>query len=347
MKKTVLIIIAAVSLFSCRNDIITKSTPEEVFLAFWKTLDENYVYFEEKGLNWDSVYSVYYPKARAATTDEDLFNILEKIIQMFKDRHIWCNAYLPDNYPYSSEIIYYYNVNIMYSFYNFIYIDDYMNKLNSLPLYSYQHKTKNYAMISLYTFDTYYPDEYRNTNLEKFVECLNGLNYSDGLIINLISNGGGHIPYDILSLFFTDEHIVFYDVYKTSAGHNDFGEKIPVTVKGRGFVSETVPVIVLTSSATYSAANCFAYAMSNLPNCTLVGKETGGGGGTVHTILLPNSWILNYPFKKSFSSQGENMEYPLMPDIYVKKVDELNFDITDESYVAIRAIEVLDSINGF
>jgi hypothetical protein len=313
-------------------------------------MDENYVFFEEKGVDWDSVFQAYYPKAQAATTDKDLFDIFSEIIPMFKDEHVLCQAYQPDK-SFPSEITYhppYRSGYVFHSFYNLIYIDDYMDKLNSLPLYSYQHKTKNYAMISLFTFFTFYPDEYRNTNLEKFVACLNGLNYSGGLIINLISNGGGNLyhGYDILSLFFTDERIVGYDVYKTGAGHNDFSEKIPATVKGRGFVPGTVPVIVLTSASTYSAANNFAYMMSNLPNCILVGKETGGGGGTVRTVLLPNSWTLRHPYKKHFSIQGEIMEYPLMPDIYVKKLDENNRDTTYEEDVIIRAIEVLDSING-
>jgi hypothetical protein len=36
-----------------------------------------------------------------------------------------------------------------------------------------------------------------------------------------------------------------------------------------------------------------------------------------------------------------------MPDIYVKKVNEQNVNITCEQDVIVRAIEVLDSINGF
>jgi C-terminal processing protease CtpA/Prc len=86
-----------------------------------------------------------------------------------------------------------------------------------------------------------------------------------------------------------------------------------------------------------------------MPNCITIGKMTKGGGGGRYDVMLPNGWILSYPDNKYFCVNGENMEYGLMPDIYVKKVNELNNDddITREEDVLIRAIEVLDSINSF
>ena len=51
---------------SCREDIVLKNTPENVFLAFWNTMNERYVYFKEKKIDWDSIYTIYYPKAVAA-----------------------------------------------------------------------------------------------------------------------------------------------------------------------------------------------------------------------------------------------------------------------------------------
>ncbi|MDR2684568.1 MAG: hypothetical protein LBB53_04215 [Prevotellaceae bacterium] len=152
---------------------------------------------------------------------------------------------------------------------------------------------------------------------------------------------------DIVSLFFAGERTFINNVYKTGTEHNDFSEKIPLIIKGKNFVSENVPVILLTGPQSYSAANIFAYIMKDLPNCTVAGKKTGGGGGRVRSMLLPNSWILYYPYMKTFSAQGENMEFPLMPDFYVKKTDKNMRDATNEGDIIIRAVKILDSINGF
>ncbi|MCL1867683.1 MAG: hypothetical protein FWF72_01865 [Paludibacter sp.] len=42
----------------------------DLFVYFWETMNKNYVFFEEKGVNWDSVYSVYYPRTRNITERE-------------------------------------------------------------------------------------------------------------------------------------------------------------------------------------------------------------------------------------------------------------------------------------
>ncbi|MDR0828917.1 MAG: hypothetical protein LBN95_02245 [Prevotellaceae bacterium] len=375
MKKYFLIIFAVSALFSCRNDIITKSTPENVFLAFWKIMDENYVYFEEKGIDWDSVYNIYYPKAQTAKTDRDLFNIFAEIVPMFNDRHVSLSGYLPNNFSNGTFPSYYIYDNSSFEIETLfetdtlfqmpkgddviVHIPDtaceicvkevilmkYLNfSKTPIKLESYQNTIKNYGMIVPRHFEN--SNLYGSANEQIMTECLNNLNYSNGLIINLIHNEGGTDLWGILSLFYSGERTVAYELFKTGKGHNDFSEKIYQTFTGKGLVSETVPVILLTGPDTFSAANQFAYIMKDLPNCILIGKKTGGGGGAIRELKLPNSWQVHYPFEKGFTMQDENMEYPLMPDIYVKRVNA-NHDVTNESDVILKAIEVLDSINGF
>jgi len=386
MKTHILIFLAISIIFvSCRNDIITKTkTPEEVFLAFWKSMDETYVYFDEHNIDWDSIFNVYYPQAQAAKTDFDIFKILTEIIPPFADGHLSLTGYLqyvepnfenPNKELYPKEL---YPISTDGSF--TIYTTrsdrdtldwDWFNKKTektiensgflpvSLPLECYQHKTKNYAIIVLYAMgdgraEYHYlePDyknlDYVNTTPEKFYQCLNKLNYSDGLIIHNTRNVGGIYTTEMVMPFFTGERVFGYSVYKTGAGRKDFSEKIPQTMQGKGLVPENVPVIVLTGPYTYSAGNCFSYSMKDLPNCTLIGKKTGGGGGAIRKTLLPNAWQLTRSYMKLYSSQSENMEYPLMPDIYVQKMNlTYNRDTTSESDVILRAIEFLDSINNF
>lgn len=71
------------SLGSCRRDNITKrnllsdyevQSYADMFQVFWKGINENYVYWEQDPLNWDSIYTLYKPKFDTidllATTDQ-------------------------------------------------------------------------------------------------------------------------------------------------------------------------------------------------------------------------------------------------------------------------------------
>ena len=72
---------------SCDN-IIEENTPANVFEVFWRTMDENYVFFQEKGVDWDAVYDEYAPKARMVKNDDDLRYIFQDIIPLFQDGHM-------------------------------------------------------------------------------------------------------------------------------------------------------------------------------------------------------------------------------------------------------------------
>jgi len=355
MQKKYFIIFLSIIFLSCRKDIIIENTPKNVFLTFWKIMDENYVYFEEKNLNWDSVYSAYYPQAQAAKTDRDLFNIFSEIIPLFKDGHVNIKGTLNNSTfsisaPYSNDTLWSFGVYRPET--EYITIEDlgFEYKVGSIDFsyknfYGYQHKTKNYALILTYSMGDI---GWVNTTSEELTESLKCLNYKDGLIFSIIDNGGGWSDemYNIAAMFFSEKRVVDYSIFKAGKGHNDFGEKVFTEVQGKGIIPCSIPVILLTGPATYSAGNTFAYIINDLPNCISVGKRTGGGGGGRLSVMLPNGWTLYYPYRKLFSINSKNMEYGLMPDIYVKvEIDKK--DDTSVGDVMLKAIEVLDSIKCF
>ncbi|MDR3327908.1 MAG: S41 family peptidase [Prevotellaceae bacterium] len=332
-------------MFSCRRDIVIKDTPENVFTSFWKILDENYVYFEEKGIDWDSVYSVYYQIAKEAKTDAELIPIFKEIIPAFKDRHVSIQAF---DYPYMVPIIY--DSATVKSTVGWNY--DMEEKYGLLPRYfrfsepftCWQHKEKRYAMIEISSFAEWDFMINQTTPQDIFV-FLDSLHYENGLIIDVRLNSGGlgGIMYSIASPFFRGRHLAYYDVFKTGTGHNGFSEKFPQYFDGRGIVPASVPVILLIGNETFSAGNFFAYVMNDLPNCTAIGEKTGGGGGAINYVRLPNNWLLSYPWYKSYSTKGENMEFGLEPDVRVKVC--YDFEDGAKDSVILKALEVLDNIN--
>ena len=342
MQKKCFILFLSIIFLSCRKDIIIENTPENVFLTFWKIMDENYVYFQEKNLDWDSIFNVYYPQAKAVTNEKELHGIFSEIIPLFKDGHVGISCHLPGEFY--SDISYHFrddDESIQYRDNPFDTIPS-MEKLGFVEHKKntyYQYKHKNYSLITVFFSEP----------MTDLISYLNYLDYRDGLILDLTRSTGGksNNVYDITSLFFTGEKIVGYKQNKTGKGHNDFTGKIPVFLEGKNIIPENVPVVVLTGPYTFSAGNIFSYIMKELPNCIIIGKKTGGGGGARCEALLPNGWVLSYPFYKYFNAQQENTEFSLMPDIYVTKKNEDNENITHITDVIARAIEVLDSINGF
>ena len=230
MKKSLIyLFFLPVFFFASCDDIIIENTPENVFEVFWRTMDENYVFFEEKGIDWDSIHRIYAPKARKARNDEDLKDIFRSIIPQFQDGHLWINptnCFLITGVP-SLWFINNNNVEkltargfeIVHSEWNLLIL---------------VHKTRRVVYFKLNTFN------YRGSDISTHrpERLLNNLDFANGLIIDLSNNMGGNLNfvYNFVSAFFTDRKKVLYTQEKTGRGRNDFGDKMPVYLQGRAYV---------------------------------------------------------------------------------------------------------------
>jgi len=334
MKKITFVLLLLTSLYSCNDEIVIKDTPINVYNVFWKTLNERYVYLNEKSVDCDSVYNTYSSRVTLMKNSEELSVVFQEIINLFKDKHLG----IVKN---SGVYLGYYPLDTIGFFYP-LYSGKYGFELfprfsgnNGLSIV-YQHETKKYIYIQYNSFIA-------KTDLQFFQDQLKKLSFSDGIIIDIRNNGGGFSNYalELASMFFSGERIAFYERPKNNIGKNDY--KDPVTVKyyGGNIIPSTVPIVILTSSNTYSAANLFTYLMHDLPNCVTIGEKTGGGGSSIKSVYLPNGWILFYPNTKNISAKGENMELGLEPDIKIK------YTSFNDTIQFVKAIDILDSINGY
>ena len=333
--KSLLLLLTLTCITSCRDDIVKPNSREEVFQSFWDIMNRRYIYFEEKKINWDSIYTVYYPQAKATKSDDELLKIINEIIVQFKDRHLCLLKNTKKGYSYflPTDSINYVIHNYM-SQYNFIPLSIY----NGKAYRTYQHQLHHYAYMNYSSFLTPFDEELFLANLKK-------LQYQEGLILDLRENQGGFIDYllPFVSMFYNGNKVVFQTSSKQSSNKNDFGPLVPFSYPGKNIIPDSIPIIVLTRSKTYSCANLCSYMLRELTNCYTVGSTTGGGGGSPHYEYLPNGWILGFPFIKAYSAKGANTEYGLKPDFPVKY--NSTKDTTD--YPLIKAINVLDSINHF
>ena len=318
MKKSLIyLFFLPVFFFASCDDIIIENTPENVFEVFWRTMNENYVFFEEKGIDWDSIHRIYAPKARRAKDDTDLLNIFRNILPLFRDGHLWIQR--KDSQLRSIPLV------------SFAVISNDVDKLladgfevvhSERELLILTHKERRVVYFKLNTFN-YSGGRISTRHPERL---LNNLDFANGLIIDLSNNMGGNLNfvYNFVSAFFTDRKKVLYTQEKTGRGRNDFGDKMPVYLQGRAYVPYDVPLVVLASSGTYSAGNVALYMLDDLRNITVIGRPTHGGGGAQQIVVLPNGWVFGFPSNRIFSPSGRLTEFRFEPDIYIDVSDRSN-----------------------
>ncbi len=116
------------------------------------------------------------------------------------------------------------------------------------------------------------------------VAAMNFLAHSDALIIDLRQNGGGSpsmIQLLCSYLFAEPTHLNDFFVRRDGSTMQFWTQ---ANVAGPRL--DGVPVFVLTSSRTFSAAEEFTYNLKNLKRATIVGETTGGGAHPVSRVAF-------------------------------------------------------------
>ena len=78
----------ALSFTACVDEDVYEDSPLGNFEALWKIMDEHYCFFQEKGVDWDSVHAVYAPRFNAGMTDDQELEVLGNMLAELKDGHV-------------------------------------------------------------------------------------------------------------------------------------------------------------------------------------------------------------------------------------------------------------------
>lgn len=310
MKKTFMlfsVLLLALSFTACVDENAYEDTPSGNFEALWKIMDEHYCFFSEKGVNWDSIHTVYAPYFNQGMTDDQELEVLGKMLAELKDGHVNLFAGFDysrywgfhENYPqnYSDSLVRRY-LGTDYRIANG---------------FKYRILDDNIGYLRVATFENTIGAGNLDDILLYMQPCL-------GLIIDLRENGGGLMTSaETLAARFTDKEIlVGYMRHKTGKGHNDFSDMKEQTLKPAKGIRWHKPVVVITNRSVFSAANEFVKYMRHCPNVTIIGDRTGGGAGLPFSSELPNGWSIRFSACPMYDTDKQSTEDGIEPD---NKVD--------------------------
>lgn len=303
--KLVIGIVVAVVLAGCHDAPDFKDDNRGNFEALFSAIDEHYCFFEEKGIDWDSVGAAYRAEISSETDAYELFDICARMLDELKDGHV--NLSAPFNTSYYRK-----------------WWSDYPQDFNLRTLEQYylgfdweSSGGLIYKQIGEQTGYIYIPSFASAISGTKLDYALYRFKDCKALVIDVRDNGGGMLTNvkTLVGRFISKETSGGFISHKTGPGHNDFSKPYPISYEpaDKG-VKWLRPVIVLTNRSTFSAANDFVAAMKGLDGVTIVGAKTGGGGGLPFTSEMPNGWTVRFSACPITDRYGNSTESGIEPD---------------------------------
>lgn len=304
------ILTAALALTSCHSIPEYENTGKGNFEQLWTLFDEHYCFFEESGVDWDSVYRAYAPRVESCRTQRELFRLCADMVNELRDGHVNLTSPFATSYykKWWSDYPQNYNQRIVEE--NYLYFGG-----QQIGTVTYAVLPQNIGYISIPTFSSGIGEG----NLDYII---NYMALCDGLIIDVRDNGGGSIDNveTWVSRFITERTLAGSICHKTGKGHNDFSEPYEYYFEPpSGHLLWGKPVALLTNRSTFSAANNFVSIMRLLPNVTQIGDTTGGGCGMPLSFDLPIGWTVRMSACPVYDPQGRLTEFGLPPHIPVSQ----------------------------
>jgi hypothetical protein len=154
------------------------------------------------------------------------------------------------------------------------------------------------------------------------------LSNTNALIIDLRKNNGGAMEMGqfISSYFFSNKELPLYKYYYYDSGRKRIDKEMWLLPSVPGKRLDDIDIYILTSGATFSAAEWMSYSLQNLKRVTIVGEQTAGGAHPIDRKILTQGFSINIPFgevkdpitKLDFEGHG------VTPDVLCKSEDAVN-----------------------
>ena len=305
------IILLGVAATSCERvfmDDDEASNPVNVFDYLWNKVDQQYAFFDVKGVDWDSVREVFRPMVNDDMDNESLFSVCGAMLNTLQDGHT--------NLVSSFDVSH--NDSVYYRMYAEKNIDIDVVVLNYLTVNyhttgSFAHnaiRDGHVAYIRYSSFSDAISEDALKYLVDHYKDC-------DGMILDLRQNGGGSIDNIrlMLSIFDNHEQPLYQTQIKSGPGHDEFRELTTVCATNECILETPYrkPVAVLIDRGSYSATSFFSICTMDYDNIKLFGDYSGGGLGLPNGGALPNGWTYRFSITRTIALDGGNYENGVPP----------------------------------
>lgn len=306
IRKLIILFTATIALTACHHIEEWDNDAKGNFEALWTVIDEHYCFFKEKDIDWNAIHKKYSSRVYDGMSSQMLFSVCADMVNELQDGHVNLASWFDTSYyrNWWSDYPQDFDLRTLQQYY----LD--FNYLSTSGMYYYL-LPDNIGYI-------YYPSFSAGVSELALDYILGALQDTDGLILDIRDNGGGLLTnIDTFVGRFIDYEIPGGSIcHKTGPGHADFSKPYPFTYKPcDSFRVQYLgkPIALLTNRSCYSAANAFAAVMKSLPNVTLIGARTGGGGGLPWSSELPNGWSVRFSAAPLYGPDGEVTEFGIDP----------------------------------
>jgi hypothetical protein len=286
------------------------------FDAVWPRYDAMYPYFDYKRVNWDSLRAVFRPRAAAATSEQEVANVVRDMLGQLRDVHAWLVS------PNGSSVATFSPT----AFVNWR--SDVWQKY--IRVYAWQQQATNLGYgriegIPYVAIGAWNTTQFNAGTVDAMLEQFKD---APAMVIDVRMNGGGNsaLADSVAARFFDADHVATYVRFRNGPLHSDFGPLQASHVSPRGSWQFRKPVLLLVGRGCFSSNEEFIAAMSQLSNVTIAGDTTGGGSGNPALFDLGEGWQYSVPRWIEYTAAMQVVEWNGLAPGVVVRVTAADFD---------------------
>jgi carboxyl-terminal processing protease len=283
--------------------------PVETFETLWTTFYDRYPFFDVRGVDWREQYDRYRPDVTAETTDDELFEILCRLLAPLNDGHVSLTAtmsggtrrFCPEHKP------------RFWKEFNERQIEELLDTTGAtLAANGFGPRTETEAWMLHYCRSQAVGYlrilELEAVRTHDLVAALDAIarDFRDlnGYVIDIRNCPGGDdsTAITIINRFCDRKRVAFHRRTKIGPGEHDLTPPRTWHIEPQGDVQFRGPIVLLTCDSVFSGGEAFALAIRALPYVTIVGDHTNGTFSYELEKTLPNDWRYTLSYQKYYSS---------------------------------------------
>ena len=333
----------------------TENTPAGNFEVFAQTWAEHYISFDLKKTDWGKLVEANRSKVTSATTPNELFGILERMIRPFGDAHVSLAApeikrRFQTLRPGTDRVVNAFGssgVATLLGVTDRAYLKTPLRKFCNDQI-QYGHLDETTGYLRILSFSNYVTQGGFAAGLAALEAALDDI-FSDralaALVIDVRINFGGADPYalTIASRLATTEYLAYTKEARADPiDRNKWTPGDPSLVRPSTRPGFRGPIVELIGPLTISAGETFTQAlMGRTPPITRVGENTQGVFSDVLSRRLPNGWRFGLPNEVFRTPQRTTFDGPgIPPDVAVPVFADEDVAAGRDPGVA-KALEIL------